>query len=207
MLEAQEPVKRRRFSIGSIGKFLVAVVRYTLIGGLALLCAGVFFVAVIMGEAPELGHEETEQNAGLAEPVPLPGTGEFASREISVLGAYFPVSMAQLASGSGLSMQQGTVQDVEVDGIACRVVSLRYQVGQDSITLRSATPAGYLKRYGTADAVLSSNAVMLGAFSGISLRTANLQVIMARQGELLYVIEAPIGFTGLEQLSAWVVYE
>lgn len=205
--EALEPAKRRRFSIRSIGRLLVAVVRYALIGGLALLCAGVFFVAVIMGEAPELGHEETEQSAVLAEPAPLPGAGEFASQELSALAAYYPASLAQLASGSGLSLQQGTVQDIEVEGLTCRVVSLRYQIGQDAVTLRSVTPAGYLKRYGTADAVLSPNAVMLGALPGISLRTANLQVIAARQGELLYVLEAPVGFSGLEQLSAWVVYE
>lgn len=184
----------------------MAVVRYALIGAMALLCAGVFFVAVIMGEAPELGHGEAE-SASLAVPAPLPGIGEFASQDLSVLASYFPGSLAQLDPGSGLTLQQGAVQDVEVDGLTCRVVSLRYQVGQDTVTLRSATPAGYLSRYGTADVVLSSDAVMLGTLPGISLRTVSLQVAMARDGDLLYALEAPIGFSGLEQLSAWMVFE
>lgn len=200
-------LKRRGFSIGAMARFLSALVRYTMIGALALLCAGVFFVAVIMGEAPELGAGEKEQATGLAAPAPLPGSGEFASQEISVLASYFPAAMAQLSSGSGLALQQGTVQDVVVEGQACRVVSLRYQIGQDALTLRSATPAAYLQQYGAADMVLSPDAVMLGALPGVSMRTASQQVMLARQGELLYVLEAPVGFAGLEQLSAWVVLE
>ena len=190
----QGPAPQKRLSLRAIWGVLVSAVRIILIAGMALLCAGVFFVAVIMGEAPELGHDEKEQKAILEAPLPLPGAGEFASREAAALAEYYPAPLAQLAAGSGIALQQGTVQDVSVDGITCRVVSLQYLLGQDTITLRSATPGGFLCRYATQDAVLSPSGVSMGALSGISMHTGNRQVILARDGELLYALEAPAGF-------------
>lgn len=192
------------FSIGRLFRWLGTGLRWLMVLVLALLCALVFFIAVIMGEAPELGHEDA---VALEAPLPLPAPGQFASADLSTLAAYFPGPLATFPSGSGITLTQGSVRDETIEGISCRVVSLRYAFEGAALTLYSATPSGFLLQYDTQGVSLSANGVTMGNLPGIVFESGGTQYLAARKGELVYVLEAPTGIKGLIQLGAWVGIE
>ena len=187
---------------------LSALTRWLLVGTLMALCVGVFYVAVILGEVPELQEVTGAPHAVLASPAPLAGGVALESADIAQLAASFPAPLAVLPAEHGFVLQSGRAEDVRVPGYAglCRTVTLVYQHAALSgeLLLTSATPSGYLQRFAQQAYALDAVPVQLGALSATGMTLGDRRILLADQQGVVYVLEGRRDMAEFDAVPGWV---
>lgn len=191
---------------------LMTVLRWALLIVLAVGCVAIFYVAVVMGETPELQQSADGQavQSTYVPPVPLPsGATSMESVDLAQIEALFPARLAVLPGQEGFSLVSGRVEDVRVPGAGttCRVVSLTYKHRslRNEVVLLSATPGAYIQRFAQQPFLLGPEAVTMGSLPAITMTAQHWRYFMASQGDTVYVLEGLAEDDQLPSVSAWVM--
>lgn len=194
-----------------IGHRLITVLRWALLIALAVGCVAIFYVAVVMGETPELQRsaDGVAVQSAYVPPAALPnGATTIESADLAQLEALFPARLAVLPRQEGFFLVSGRVEDVRVPGVGttCRVVSLTYghRSLRNEVVLHSATPGAYIQRFAQQPFLLDSEAVTMGSLPAITMTAQGRRYFMATQGEAVYILEGMAGDDLLPSVSAWV---
>ncbi len=200
-----EPRHARRH----VGHFVVGLFRWLVYAALGALCIGIFYIAVILGETPELVAAQQE-NKSLIEIAALPELplGGLESTDLAQLSQAFPGPLASLPADQGFTIVRGVAEDVRIPGAQkpCRVVAITYEhPGLTSqVALVSATPTDYLKRFEQAGFSLEPLQVALSTMPATAMRLPDRQVWVANQGGCVYSLEAPLEMESISSVAPWV---
>ncbi len=180
--------------------------------GLAAACIGVFYIAVILGEAQDLQRAAGQQPAATAMPQPqaLPGgQRSYETTDIAQLEALLPARLATLPAQQGFQLESGKAEDLRIPGVTapCRAVTLVYRHAalRDRVVVHSAVPGGYLQRFAQQDYTLGREPVTLGPLPAILLTTEDRQYYIATQGEAVFVLEGLPSTPDLTNIPGWVM--
>jgi len=178
---------------------------------MALVCVAIFYIAVIMGDSPELQRDAEEQAAVTPQPTaaPLPGgVRSVETTDLAQITALFPARLAVLPNVQGFVLESGKVEDIRLKGTIkiCRVVTLVYfhSALQEKVAVISAVPGVYMARYSQKAFTLETGTVAFGKLQAMALTTEDQRCYVAVQGEAVYAVEGPSGLAGLANVPGWV---
>ncbi|MCL2544439.1 MAG: hypothetical protein FWE77_00820 [Clostridia bacterium] len=189
---------------------LFLLLRWLLLIALSLACVAVFYIAVVMGEAPEQNQADAlAASTPMPSAAPLPGAVRSVdSVDLAHLQALFPAPLATLPAARGFVLQAGRAEDVRVSGAGrtCRVVSLTYSNAAlpNEVVVRSAAPGAYAARYAQDAFTLEYGTTAMGKLPAMTLTVGDLRCYVAIQGEVVYAVEGSDGMAGLANVPGWV---
>ncbi len=192
-----------------VGHVVLSVLRWAVYAALGAVCIGIFYVAVILGETPELieAQQQSQSSADVAAVSELP-PGGLESTDLAQLSQAFPGPLASLPAEQGFVLVRGVVEDVRIPGAQrpCRVVAITYEHPglTTQVALVSATPADYLKRFEQAGFSLEPLKAALSTMPATAMTLADRQAWVARQGGCVYSLEAPKEMENMGSVAPWV---
>jgi hypothetical protein len=191
---------------------ILGLIRWVLQAALALACIAVFYVAVIMGETPEVLQSEAQRPAATAAPKPaaLPGGARsFESADLAQLEALLPARLATLPARQGFRLESGKAEDLRIAGVPglIRAVTLTYQhpALRTKVILHSATPGGYIRRFEQSAFTLEPAPVTMGTLQAMSLTAEDRHFYVATLGDAVYIVEGLASVPELASVPGWVM--
>ena len=193
-------------------KAVLAFLRWCALAVLALACIGIFYVAVILGETPEMQQVDGTRLAPTAAPAPPPlpgGARSYESDDIAQLEALLPARLATLPRRQGFVLESGKAEDARVAGSPrnFRVVTLvyRHPALQTKVVVYSAMPGGFLQRFAGEDFLLEPGTVAMASLRAMVLTAWERRYFVAAQGDAVYAVEGLASAEGLDNVPGWVM--
>ncbi len=193
---------RRLFAV------LRATIRWAMLIALALTCVGTFYVAVILGESPDVRSGGVPASTAPPVVAPLPGGTAFESDQIEALEPLLPVRLAILPADQGFVLIAGKVEDLRLPGTdtLCRTATLTYRhpAVAAEVTLYSAATSAYMQRFAGLSFTLEPKTVMMGMMPAAGFETRDARYCVAVDGSAVYVLEAPVTLPELADVCGWI---
>lgn len=175
---------------------------------LLLLTAVLFYVLVIMGDAPDapdIGSAEMSQPAGPLTSLPQASLS-FTSAELHQAGYYFSAPILRLAGDTpGWQLESVLVSESVPSGVDCTVreIALRYRAQESGalVTLSSMTPDDCLRALPARGfAAASDQEWSLAGLRAVLMRSGTTLNLSAQRADVVYQIEGDIDMDTLRQL-------
>lgn len=179
---------------------LARIIRSVLIALLALFLAGVFYVAVVLGQPqPDNSRIDIRQNQPLL--AASPAVNISTEDELNVLFDHFPVPVLSFLPGSGLTLQSGVSGDVAFEQGFARTATLTYTVDWNgqvlTLTVQSIYPARALALIPKADYRIAAVAGQpLAGLPSVRMENGDTIRLHTQASDALYVLTVPKAAAG-----------
>ncbi len=186
---ARKPIKQQ----GRFYSVLRKVLERALLGLLAAVCIGAFYLAVILAEVPA-GQGAPEATSAPAVTLSAEQPRQVSSpNDLNQLVEHFPAPALALKSNTPLVFAGGLVNDVAYQGSFARLVTLTYQTQSgETLTLHSIYPADAFsllpgKGYSLKDTLTA----VLAGMTAVRMENADTVRLHVQGENALYAFTAP----------------